>query len=284
MDQHLKTTVYSPESGVRHPIKLLKDVFADLGQAHSLGLRLAKRNIKAQYRQSMLGYVWSVLPPLVTSMVWVFLNSQSIVNIADPGVPYPLFVLTGTLLWQMFTESVNAPLKGVAGGKSMLAKINFPRESLLLSGMYETLFNTTIKLGLLVGIFIFYQYLPPVSALLCLVGFVALMILGNAVGILLTPIGMLYTDITRLIAVVLQFGIYLTPVIYPHPRSGLAAQLMQYNPIAPVLTTTRAWLLDMPNTGISSFWLITVIALVLYVVGLFFYRLAMPIVIERVGS
>jgi lipopolysaccharide transport system permease protein len=173
-------------------------------------------------------------------MVWVFLNGQNIVSIADPGVPYPLFVLTGTLLWQMFSESVNAPFRGVGSGRSMLAKINFPRESLLLSGMYETIFNTLIKLG--------------------------------------------YSDITRIIGVVLQFAIYLTPVIYPEPKAGIAAQLMKFNPVAPILTTTRDWLLNTPTSGLNSFLVITLVALVLYILGMFFYRLAMPIVIERVGS
>ena len=173
------------------------------------------------------------------------------------------------MLWQVFSESVSSPLKGVATGKSMLAKINFPRESLLLAGMYETAFNTLIKIGLLIMIFAFYLYLPPVTALFSLVGLIALMILGNTIGILLTPIGMLYTDIQRGIGVVLQFAIYLTPVIYPEPKSG---------------TTTRNFLLGTEAPQVSTFIAISIIALVLYIIGLFFYRLAMPIVIERVGS
>ena len=280
----MKITTYTPDSGLRNPLKLLRDIFADLGQAHALGLRLAKRNIKGQYRQSLLGYFWSILPPLITSLVWVFLNSSRVINIEDPGVPYPLFVLTGTMLWQVFAESVSSPLKGVATGKSMLAKINFPRESLLLAGMYESFFNTLIKIGLLIMIFAFYLYLPPLSALFSLVGLLALIILGNTIGILLTPIGMLYTDIQRGIGIVLQFAIYLTPVIYPEPKSGIAAQLMNYNPVAPLLTTTRNFLLATETPQVSTFIAITVVSLVLYIIGLFFYRLAMPIVIERVGS
>ena len=283
-DQHLKLTHYSPDSGILKPRQLIRELAGDLKQAHQLGMRLAKRNIKGQYRQSFLGYFWSVIPPLITSLVWVFLNSQKVVNIDDPGVPYPLFVLIGTMLWQVFNESVQAPLKGVSSGKSMLAKINFPRESLIMSGLYESGFNTLIKLGLIIMILLIYQYYPPLTAIFALAGIISIMILGSTIGILLTPLGMLYRDVQRAIAVVMQFAIYLTPVIYPEPRSGLAAQLMQFNPVAPLLTTTRNLFLGNPLTGLNEFIIYSAISLVIFMVGLFFYRLAMPIIIERVGA
>ena len=256
----------------------------DLKEAHALGVRLAKRNIKAMYRQSLLGYFWTVIPPLITTMVWVFLNSQSVVNIAVTDVPYPLFVVTGTMLWQIFSESVSAPLRGVGSGKSMLAKINFPREALVLTGIYTVFFNTLIKLGLIALIFAIYGFLPDISALFALFGVISLIIFGSSVGLLLTPLGMLYSDINKGITIVLQFAIYLTPVIYPEPTSGTAASLMQYNPVAPLITTTRNLLLGSPAPGIYDFLVISLISFALFILGLFFYRMAMPIIIERVGS
>lgn len=279
-----KVTIYSPDSGIRQPAKLVRDMISDLKEAHELGIRLAKRNIKALYRQSVLGYLWTVIPPLVTSMVWIFLNSQNVVSIPSTDAPYPIFVFVGTMLWQIFAESVSAPLKGVTSGKSMLAKINFPRESLVLTGIYEVLFNTMIKSGLIVLIFLYYGYMPGVSALFAIVGILVLIIFGSMIGLLLTPVGMLYTDINRGITIVLQFAIYLTPVIYAAPKSGLAGQLMKFNPVAPLLTTTRDMLLNTPTAGIDSFIIIAVTSIVLFVVGLFFFRIAMPIVIERVGG
>lgn len=284
MKHQLKETIYSSESGIRNPVKLFWEMFTDLKESHALGLRLTKRNIKAMYRQSMLGYVWSVLPPLLTSLVWVFLNGQSVVNIAVTDVPYPLFVITGTMLWQIFAESVAAPLKGVSSGKSMMSKINFPREALILTGIYEALFNSLIKIGLILIVFAFYEFLPGADALFAIFGILALIIFGSAIGLLLTPMGMLYTDIKQGISVVLKFAIYLTPVIYPEPKSGIAADLMQFNPVAPLITTTRNLLLNNPAPRMHDFILISVVSLVLFFIGLFFYRVAMPIIIERVGS
>lgn len=283
-DDNIKVTVYSPESNIRHPGKLISELISELKPSHELGLRLANRNIKALYRQSFLGYFWSIAPPLITSLVWIFLRNSAVINIEDPGVPYPLFVLLGTMLWQIFTESVQAPLKAVTASRSMLTKINFPRTALILSGLYETFFNTLIKIALIISFLIFFQYIPDYHGIFSLLGILALIVLGSCIGLLLTPIGMLYQDIQRGITVILQFAIYLTPVIYPAPKSGIAATLMQFNPVAPILTTTRNIILGQELTGLNEFITVSIIAFIFFIIGLFLYRLAMPIIIERVGS
>jgi lipopolysaccharide transport system permease protein len=232
----------------------------------------------------MLGLFWSVLPPLVTSLIWIFLNGQRVVNIEVPGVSYPLFVIIGTTLWQSFAEGVNGPIRGVATGKSMLAKINFPRESLILSGIYEAIFNTLIKIGLLVLVFAAFQQVPYVTTFLGILGFAALILLGSTIGLLLTPLGMLYQDVQKGVVIVLQFAIYLTPVIYPEPKGGLVAEFMKFNPVAPLLTTTRNLMIGAPTPGLDTFFLVSGGALVLFLLGIFIFRLTMPIIIERIGS
>ncbi|WPP52635.1 ABC transporter permease [Catalinimonas niigatensis] len=280
----VKRIVYTPESGIRNPRLLLEDFMESLPQMHALGYRLFLRNLKGMYRQSLLGLFWSVIPPLVTSLIWIFLNGQRVVDIDVPGISYPLFVIIGTILWQTFAEGVNGPVRGVTMGKSMLAKINFPRESLILSGIYEVIFNVLIKIGLIALVFVTFQQMPAWSTLFSLLGFASLILLGSTIGLLLTPLAMLYNDIQKGIVIVLQFAIYLTPVIYPEPKSGLAAQLMQFNPVAPLLTTTRNLLIGAPTPNLETFFWVSGASVVLFLLGLLVYRLAMPIIIERIGS
>lgn len=281
---NVKRIVYTPESGLRRPGELIRDFIESLPQAHALGYRLFLRNLKGMYRQSLLGMFWSVIPPLITSLIWILLNGQRVVNIDVPGVSFPLFVIIGTILWQSFAEGVNGPIKGVTMGKSMLAKINFPRESLILSGIYEVIFNTLIKIGLLVLVFIAFQQVPSWSTLFGLLGFASLILLGSTIGLLLTPLGMLYNDVQKGVVIVLQFAIYLTPVIYPEPKSGFVADLMKFNPVAPLLTTTRNLMIGAPTPGLDAFFWVSGGALALFLLGLFIYRLTMPIIIERIGS
>ncbi len=89
-------------------------------------------------------------PIVVTSLIFIILQSKRIIQFEDPGVPYPLFVITGTLLWQIFIEGLNAPLKSTIQAKPILAKINFPYEALILSAIYNVLFSFILKSIILV--------------------------------------------------------------------------------------------------------------------------------------
>jgi len=74
--------------------------------------------------------------PLLGSAVWLFLSTSRLVQVADTGLPYPVFVFTGLLLWSILIDSFNAPLGQVNGNRALLAKINFLREALILTGIY----------------------------------------------------------------------------------------------------------------------------------------------------
>lgn len=280
----LKVTVYTPESYLRHPAFLIRAMFADLLASRGLAWRLFVRNLSAQYRQTMFGYIWAFLPPLFSMAVWVYLNYQKVIDVRDPGMPYPLFVLTGTVLWQIFVDALNSPLKLVTESKSMLAKINFPREALILAGVGEVLFNFMIRILLLVGIFIWFKTLPPLSILYVPIGVLMLMLLGLMFGILMTPLGILYTDVSRAIVILAQFWFFLTPVIYPIPEGGIAAVMAHLNPVTPILTTTREWMTIGCPTQMGGFCLVSLLTLVFLLFGWLVYRIAMPHIIARISA
>lgn len=87
-------------------------------------------------------------------------------QVAETGIPYPVFVFTGTLLWSILVDSFNAPLGQVNAKKPLLAKINFPREALILSGVYQILFNAAIKIGILLLVLPFVGVHPGWGGLL----------------------------------------------------------------------------------------------------------------------
>src|SRR3954471_261841 len=91
------TRVYTPESPIRRPGRFLAEMLADARSARALAWRLVVRDIAAQYRQTAFGYVWAVLPAVILTLVWVVLNSSNFVSIKTGDVPYPVYVLTGTV-------------------------------------------------------------------------------------------------------------------------------------------------------------------------------------------
>jgi lipopolysaccharide transport system permease protein len=255
-----------------------------LPEAHELGLRLFKRNLKAMYRQSLLGITWALFPPLITAALWIFLRGNNVMSLGETSVPYPVFVLVGTMLWQIFTEAMMTPLTAVNSNKSLLIKINIPREGLLLSGIYMIFFNVLIKIGLLAIIFIAFQQPVTISVLWVIPGILSIILCGFAIGLILTPVGMLYTDIQRALGVALPFLMYLTPVIYPTPKEGVVALIMKLNPMATLLVETRNWFTSQPVLDLNMFLIYTGVFMVIAFFALMIFRISMPMIIERIGS
>ncbi|MDY0313209.1 MAG: ABC transporter permease [Desulfobacterales bacterium] len=175
-------------------------------------------------------------------------------------LPYPVYVFTGTMIWAIFMDAVNAPLQQTIAAKHMLAKINFPREALVVSGIYQTLFNGAIKIALLLAALLFLGIHPDWRLAWFPLGIVSLILAGTALGLLLTPVGVLYTDIGKSLPLLLQFLMYLTPVVFPMPADGWAALLFRLNPMTPLVLTTRDWLTGFSpqyTEGINCFVLIS---------------------------
>jgi lipopolysaccharide transport system permease protein len=179
----LPVRVYSPEPLLGHPAKLVGTIAKDIWAGRELAWRLFIRDLSAQYRQTFLGYIWAFLPPLVASMTFIFLNSQGIVTITGTGIPYPAFAMLGTLLWQVFVDAIMSPPNSFNAAKSMLAKINFPREAILLGGLYMVIFNFFVRLVLVVAVMIFWQVPVDASLLFFPVAMASLLLTGFAIGL-----------------------------------------------------------------------------------------------------
>jgi len=284
MDRNLNKIEYTPDSELLDPKRLFRNMMSDLLASRGLAWRLFVRNISAQYRQSLLGYFWAFIPPIFTTLIWVFLNAQNVLDVGDTGMPYPLFVLTGTVLWQTFADALDSPLKLVSESKAMLAKINFPREALILTSIGLVLFNFAVRVVLLVFVFAWYEVSIPASILLVPLGVLSMILLGVMFGLLLTPLGILYHDISRLISIGTQAWFFLTPVIYPVPETSWAATIVKLNPVTPLLQTTREWLITGQSTQLTAFVWVIATSLLLLIIGWVFYRIAMPHLIARMSA
>ncbi len=284
MNQGLPETVYTPESQLRRPGKLLSVMVEDLRACRFLAWRLFVRNMAAQHRQTILGYLWLLLTPIVQTLLWVFLNGQRIINVGTTDIPYPAYVLTGTLLWQGYSDALQMPIQQVQASKQMLTKIHFPHEAILLASTGQVLVNFAIRLVLLLAVFIWFDISLTWSLLLAPLGILALISFGMMVGLLLTPLALLYGDVQRMLVMVISLWFFVTPVIFPTPTGGLAALVTRLNPVTPLLVTTRQWLTGGELTQFVPFMTVTLTTLALSLLSWILYRLAMPHLIERIGS
>lgn len=280
----LAVTIYTPESHMRNPGRLLRSMWRDLKASRELAWRLFVRDTLARYRQSILGVFWAFFPPIVAGLVFIILQSKKVVNFGETDIPYPVFVLVGTTLWQLFVESLNAPLSAVIQAKPMLAKINFPREALIVSAFYQMLFSLFIKSFIILGVFMVFRVQVTFGLLLAPLAIVMLILLGMSLGLLVTPLGALYTDIQSGLTMAIQFLFFVTPVVYPPPQTFPYSLIAVLNPVSPIITGARDLLTTGVLTNAYSFFVVSALTILALFTTWVVYRLALPIIIERMSA
>jgi len=276
--------IYTADSVLRFPRRLIREMKDDIKASFEIAWRLLVRNIRARYRQTMLGYIWVFIPPVFTSLVWVFLKSQNIVGIQDSETPYAVLVFVGTFLWQVFVDALRAPLDMIESSKLMLTKTRFPRESLIIAGIGEVLFNFIVRLLILIVVFLWFRLELHATLLLLPLGIFSLVMLGVTLGMLLVPCGVLYRDVGYGMVVVTQIWFYLTPIVYPTPTSFPASLVAKLNPVSPLIITMRAWIIEGSTGGLATFAMLSIGICILMLAGWGVYRVAMPHILERVSA
>lgn len=273
--------IYEPGNKHKKISAIFKDMFRDLSESKNLGYTLFIRDKKGEYRQSFLGILWAIFTPLSTALIWIFLSSSGAVRISKTHIPYPAYVLIGTMLWSIFSESLLMPLTETQNAKPILAKVNFPKEAILISGFYKNLFNGAIKLLLITFIMIIYGVTPGFSLLYFPLLFCVLILLGYSIGLLLTPVGMLYKDIGRALPIILSLLMYFSPVVYKGGTSGKIAKIIEINPLTPIINSLRNALSDMPLENVMYMAITFLCSAILFFIAWIFYRISIPIIVER---
>lgn len=276
----LETRIYQKENNISL-WKLLKESLGDIYSSRFLARQLAERDIKAQYRQSYLGIIWAFITPLATAAVWVFLNLSGTIQVTDTGIPYAVYAFSGTLLWSIMVEAINSPTTSTKSARGIMSKINFPKEALIISGIYKLLFNSSIKILLLVAFVFIFGIGFNWSLLLLPFVIIGALIFGTTIGLFLTPISMLYTDVGKVVSMGFSFLMYITPVVYAVPAEGLLRKIMILNPFTPIILTSRDLIVGASPEYLTYYFFVLALSIPLFFLGLLAYRISIPIIVER---
>jgi lipopolysaccharide transport system permease protein len=278
----MQTRIYQKENRLSF-LKHLKESVSDIWNSRFLARQLAERDIKAQYRQSYFGIIWAFITPLATAAVWIFLNMSGTIKVTETGIPYPIFAFSGTLIWSIIREAINTPSQSTNGARGLLSKINFPKEALIISGVYKLLFNSIVKILLLV-LFVFIFGIGFHWSLLLLPLFLlGVVMLGITLGLLITPVAILYSDVNKVVGMGFSFLMYITPVVYSIPESGLLRTIMQLNPFTPVILTGRAIITGTTTEYLFYYLSLMAICIPVFFIALILYRVSIPVLVERLG-
>lgn len=279
-----KVTLYSAQSAIRSPLKLLWEIFTSFWEGRELAWRLFLRNIRGLYRQTLLGLFWAFLPPIANTAIWIFLREAQIFDTGEMSVNSTVYILTGMILWQAFIEAFQMPLNMLNKNRNMISKLNFPRESLLLVGVGEVIFDLLIRLLLLIPAFLIFGVSFQSSMLLAPISILGLILFGAALGLLVMPLGSLYQDVGRFIAMALPFWMILTPIIYVPFDAFPGALLNWLNPASPLLLLSRDWLLLGGAEHLTAGLIFGAVTLPIILIGLIVFRISIPVLVERMNA
>jgi lipopolysaccharide transport system permease protein len=260
-------------------------MIADMLRSRHIAWEMAKRDLSSQYRTSVLGILLPLLPALTTAAWAIVFRDANLINAGNVNMPYPFFVLCGMMLWAAFLESMDAPITGVLAEQSLLSKADVPPEAVTLSRLGQVVFNFGVKSILIFIAAVMYRVHVSWTIIFAPLGVLLLCALGAAIGLILSPFNMLYTDVGKALPVITTFWFFTTPIVFVTPSYGPAAIIMKYlNPVTPLLNTTRDLAFGRGVSMVAGFEVATTLTVVLLVVGMVFHRLAMPIVIDRANA
>lgn len=275
--------VYSAAPALLAPGVLLRDMARDFKLSIALGWQLAARDLKAQYRQSLLGYLWALLPPLLVAASFLALRAGGVFSAGSIGVPYGAYVILGTLLWQIFADAVTAPLRLVIASREILVRVNFPREAIVLAGLFVTFFGALVRLAVAVPILLYYQVEPTLDLLYVPFGVLSLILAGTCVGLLVTPVGVLYRDVEKALPALLMLWLLLTPVAYPIATAAGEPGWLAFNFASPLLEAARSALIGGAPIAWGTVLAVSGGVVLALLAGWLLLRLATPHLVARLG-
>ncbi|MEW6209363.1 MAG: ABC transporter permease [Acidobacteriota bacterium] len=271
-------TVYQAERSSSSWSTMIREVIS----SRELIWRLFVRDFAAKYGQSALGYLWALGPPLVTVAIFTFLARNRVISVGETSLPYPAFVLLGLTVWGLFSGALMSITSSLTSAASVIKKMNFPRESLVFAALGQSLVDTLIRSVLLALFFAWYG--APVRWTILLVPFifVPMMMLTLGLGFLLSTLNAIVRDVSSALGLALQFAMFLTPVVYPAPKEWPFILINYLNPVSAFVIAAHdlagRGYLTMPAALVSS----SLFGVVMFLIGWRIFRLAQPIVGERI--
>lgn len=206
-----------------------------------------RRDIVTMYKQTVLGPIWFIIQPLMTTVMYMFVFG-GIADISTDGLPQPLFYLAGILSWQYFGECLGRASGTFSGNAGVFSKVYFPRLVVPYSGLISSLVKLGIQFLLFLAFYIYYvaqgqQIAPTWYALLIPFFIIVLAGLGMGFGIIISSLTTKYRDLAIFFGFVTQLWMYATPVIYPLSvvKEKLAdyAWVAELNPLTPIVEAMR---------------------------------------------
>jgi lipopolysaccharide transport system permease protein len=230
------------------------------------------RTIRGRYQQSVLGWFWAIVQPAAAVAIFSIIFTQ-FVPVNTGGIPYPVFSYVAVVPWAFFSSSLSDMTQSLVQNMSLVTKIYFPREALVIAAMLARLLDFFVAAGLLIAmIFIFRMDVTSLGLLVLPLVLLLQIILATGLGLMTSALNIFYRDVQPILALVIQLWFYASPIIYPVTMVPEKYRFFYYlNPMAGILESYRDILL---RQSLPGYYLITagVFSLVVFLLGYWFFK------------
>jgi|TARA_B110000914_G_C15429080_1_gene430453 ABC-2 type transport system permease protein len=203
---------------------------------------LVKRDVKSRYSRAFIGFGWTILEPLLLSIVYYCLF---VIISGTPDKLYPLHVLTGVIIWGHFSKSLQASVVSLTKGKNLIKQVYFPREILAISPVVAQFWISCTSLLAVVPIMVYLGVEPEIQILWMLpLGLFLSTILALGIGMLVAPLNAIVQDVQHLFKFITRAGFFVSPVMWTYEMAstrsdGKYLDEVMLNPMVVPLTLVR---------------------------------------------
>ncbi len=257
---------------VKPKVSLFALNFREVWAYKDLIMLLVKRDLVTVYKQTLLGPVWIIMQPLVTTIMFTITFSK-IANIQTQGIPAFLYYLTGLTFWNYFADSINKNANTFSSNASIFGKVYFPRLVMPFSMMISNIVRLGVQFVIFIAVWIYFIMRehsfvvhPKAFVLLPLV-IIILGIMGSSIGLIITSITTKYRDFNFLVGFFVQFLMYASCVVLALPASGLAREILMFNPIVPLIESIKYMFLGVGNLSFEHIALSAGFTLILFLIS-----------------
>jgi lipopolysaccharide transport system permease protein len=256
----------------------------ELWEFRELVYFLTWRDVKVRYKQTAIGVVWAVLQPLAMMVVFTLFFGR-LAKIPSEGIPYPLFAFAGLLPWQFFSRTISESARSLVLNQRLVTKVYFPRIIVPLASTLAAMVDLVISALLLVLLMLFYGVTPAGEVLLLPVFVVLMLVTALGMSFWLSALNVEYRDVMYVVPFMNQFLLFLTPVVYPTSMVPERFRMLYgLNPMAGVVEGFR-WAFFGAGEGFSSLFVVSsLVAVVLFITGILWFRRMERTFVDIIGS
>jgi lipopolysaccharide transport system permease protein len=232
---------------------------------------LVWRNIKVMYAQTILGFFWAIIQPLVQIVIFTIIFGK-VAKISTDGIPYFLFSSVAVIPWTYISGSMTGASQSLVSGQHMLGKVYFPRLIFPLTSVLSSLVSFGISMLIIFGVIVYYRIVPTWNLLLFPVLVLLMMSISAGVGMWLSAMAIRYRDIKFAMSFAVRMLMYTAPIVYSASSiPGKYRIFYSLNPIVAVIEGYRSCLLGTPVPWLYI-WPGIITAAILLISGAFYFK------------